>query len=145
MQAYRGYETIYVLKPEIPDPDIEKINTRINGIIEKENGKVLKFENWGKRKLAYEIEKQSKGAYMYYLYLGGNTIVAEVERNLRMLDTVIRYNTVMISRELDPDNVPPELLNGPRPEGVAGATMPSEKSDDDRPMPRMDDDDRDMK
>jgi ribosomal protein S6 len=57
-------------------------------------GKILKVDNWGKRRLAYEVAKERKGIYLYWLYLAQPGVVEETERNLRMLDSVIRYLTV---------------------------------------------------
>jgi small subunit ribosomal protein S6 len=59
-------------------------------------------DNWGKRKLAYEIKKELKGIYLFWQYLGSSQVVTEFERNMRMLDPVIRYMTVMAARDIDP-------------------------------------------
>ena len=69
-------------------------------------GKVLTVDNWGKRKLAYEIAKQLKGIYLYWQYLGTAGLVEELERNLRMLDSVIRYHTIKLDSNVDPNARP---------------------------------------
>ena len=98
----REYETIYILKPDTIADQVGEVNTRVKGIIEDGGGKILKLDNWGKRRLAYEIQKERKGVYLYWQYLGGPEIVAEFERNLRMLDPVIRYMTVRLDENVDP-------------------------------------------
>jgi small subunit ribosomal protein S6 len=63
---------------------------------------MLKVENWGRRKLAYEVKKQLKGVYVFFNYLGGAGLVDEVERNLHLTDTVIRYYSVKAAENVDP-------------------------------------------
>ena len=64
-------------------------------------GKVIKIDNWGKRRLAYEVAKERKGIYLYWQYLAQPGVVEETERNLRMLDSVIRYLTVKVDTDID--------------------------------------------
>jgi small subunit ribosomal protein S6 len=105
----REYETIYILRPDAATEQIHDVNTRIRKIIEESGGSLIRVDNWGKRKLAYEINKQLKGIYLYWLYLGGAELVAEIERNLRMLDLVIRYYTVKIDETVDPAARPSQM------------------------------------
>ena len=68
-------------------------------------GKVVNVDNWGKRKLAYEVKKQLKGIFLYWQYLGETDLVAEVERNMRMMDPVIRYMTINTKNNVKVDEV----------------------------------------
>ena len=121
----REYETIFILRPETNQEGITQVNTRVRGIIDGLGGRPLKLDNWGKRKLAYEIKKQLKGIYMYWRFLGSTGLVEEIERNLRMIDSVIRYYTVKVDEDVVPDT---------RPVGVddesfakAASTVPDEE------------------
>ena len=76
----REYETIYILRPESTTDVIGQVNTKARSVIEAGGGKLLKVENWGKRKLAYEVQKQMKGIYLFFSYLGAAGLVEEVER-----------------------------------------------------------------
>jgi small subunit ribosomal protein S6 len=105
----REYETVFILRADATTDNIQEVNTRIRKIIEDATGKVIRVDNWGKRKLAYEIEKQLKGIYMYWLYLGSTGLVAEVERNLRMLDLVVRYSTVRVDENVNPEARPSQM------------------------------------
>ena len=105
----REYETIYILRPNTPNEQVAEINTRVKGIIESMTGKVLKVDNWGKRRLAYEVAKERKGIYLYWLYLANPGVVEEIERNLRMLDLVIRYLTVKVDENIDVAARPSEI------------------------------------
>ncbi len=105
----REYETIYILRPNTSNEQVAEVNTRVKGIIEGMGGKILKVDNWGKRRLAYEVAKERKGIYLYWLYLASPGVVEETERNLRMLDSVIRYLTVKVDENIDVAARPTEI------------------------------------
>ena len=105
----REYETIYILRPNTPNEGVAEVNTRIKGIIENMGGKIIKIDNWGKRRLAYEVAKERKGIYLYWQYLAQPGVVEETERNLRMLDSVIRYLTVKVDSDIDVAARPSEI------------------------------------
>jgi len=98
----REYETIYILKPDVTNEVIGATNTKIRGVVEAGGGTLLKIENWGRRKLAYEVKKQLKGIYIFFRYLGSPGLVEEVERNLHLTDSVIRQYSVKIGENVDP-------------------------------------------
>lgn len=105
----REYETIYILRPNTPNDGVAEVNTRIRGVIEGMGGKIIKVDNWGKRRLAYEVAKERKGIYLYWQYLAQPGVVEETERNLRMLDSVIRYLTTKVDENIDVGARPSEL------------------------------------
>ena len=98
----REYETIFILRPETNQDGITLVNQRVRSVIDQAGGRVLKLDNWGKRKLAYEVKKQLKGIYLFFSYLGTAGLLEEVERNLRLTDSVIRYYSVKIAENVDP-------------------------------------------
>lgn len=97
----REYETIYILRPELTDEGIEKLNGRVKEVLDRGEARLLRHEVWGKKKLAYEVKKNQKGVFVFVQYLAGNAMVAELERNLRMWDDVIKYQTVKLADEVD--------------------------------------------
>lgn len=97
----REYETIYILRPGTTNEGVAEVNLRVRGIIENMGGKILKVDNWGKRRLAYEIEKERKGIYLHWSYLATRGVVDEIERNMRMLDSVIRYMSVKVDANIE--------------------------------------------
>ncbi len=105
----REYETTYILRPNTTNEGVAEVNTRVRGIIEGMGGKIIKIDNWGKRRLAYEVAKERKGIYLYWQYLAQPGVVEETERNLRMLDVVIRYLTVKIDEDVDVEARPSEI------------------------------------
>ena len=99
------YETIFILRADIDSDASEKAISRATTAIEQAGGILLKLESWGKRRLAFPIGKQRKGFYIYIRYLGYRGLVAEIERNMRMLDTVMRYMTVQLRKDVDPKSI----------------------------------------
>lgn len=97
----REYETIYVLKPDVSKENAERIANRVVEVVGREGGKLTQVENWGRRQLAYPIAKQRRGYYVCLKYVGGGGLVSELERNFRLLDDVIRYQTVKTQDEID--------------------------------------------
>lgn len=97
----KEYETIYILRPDVDADVAEKVQARVGEVMEKERGRLVKVEAWGRRKLAYPVAKQRRGVYVYVRYLGGGTLVAELERNLKLQDTVLKFQTVMLRDQVD--------------------------------------------
>ena len=101
----REYETIYILRPDIDADTAERIGARVADVVSRESGRLTKVESWGRRRLAYDIGKQRRGVYMYLKYLGGEKVVSEVERNLRLSDGVLKYQTVLVRSDIEAGTV----------------------------------------
>jgi len=101
----REYETIYILRPDVARESQEKIAQRMGEAVAREGGKLTTIENWGRRQLAYAVKKAKRGVYVYVKYVGGGAAVSEVERNLRMLDDVLKYQTVQVRDDVDAGTV----------------------------------------
>lgn len=97
----KEYETIYILRSDVDAESAERVQSRVGDAIEREQGKIVKVEAWGRRRLAYPIGKQRRGVYVYVKYVGGGGLVAEVERNLKLQDAVMKFMTVQTSDEVD--------------------------------------------
>jgi small subunit ribosomal protein S6 len=97
----REYETIFLIRPDLAEDLVDKIVERMRGIVHRDGGKVIKVENWGKKKTAYEVKKNYRAIYVRFLYLGTTKQVAEFERNLRMTDDVLKYQSVKIADDVD--------------------------------------------
>jgi small subunit ribosomal protein S6 len=97
----REYETIYILRSDVDAETAERVQQRVADAVEREHGKLVKVEVWGRRKLAYPVRKQRKGVYVYIKYVGGGGLVAEIERNLKLQDSVIKFVTVQTSDAVD--------------------------------------------
>ncbi len=99
----REYETIYLLRAETPDDQVEEIKERLRGVVSREGGKVIRFTNQGKRKTAFPVAKNAKALYVHCLYVGRPGLVQELERNLKMIDSVTKFQSVKIAEDVDFD------------------------------------------
>ncbi|MDD9935295.1 MAG: 30S ribosomal protein S6 [Myxococcales bacterium] len=97
----REYELVYILKGTATAAAAEKVAERIRDVVGSRNGKLLRVDNWGRRRLAYPIAKSTRGVFVYLRLVGWNDLVAELERNLRLLDDVVRFQTVLINERVD--------------------------------------------
>ncbi len=97
----REYETIYILKPDIDAEGAERVGSRLAEVVGRESGQLTKVETWGRRKLAYTIAKHRRGVYVYLKYLGTGRVVSEIERNLRLFDGVLKYQTVLVRSDVE--------------------------------------------
>lgn len=99
----REYETIYLLRADTPDDQVDDIKERLRAMVSREGGKVIRFTNQGKRKTAFPVAKNQKALFMHCLYLGNPGLVAEFERNLKMIDQVTKFQSVKLADGVDPD------------------------------------------
>ena len=100
MSTNRQYELVYVLTPESSDEQIAEMHTQIEQIVQRFNGTLDKTENWGRRKLAYEIGHAREGTYVIETISGGGEMMKEIDRRLRVTDTIIRHLTVRVDDDL---------------------------------------------
>ena len=100
----REYETLFLVKPDLPDDQVDKIKDRVRGIVGRDGGKMIRFTVWGKKKTAYTVAKQNRAIFVHAHYLGGSALVAEVERNLRIIDEVTRYMSKRLADDIDPSS-----------------------------------------
>jgi small subunit ribosomal protein S6 len=90
----RTYEIMFIVNPNAPEEEVDKINSQVEGIITSGGGTVEKIEKMGKRRLAYEVDKHREGYYVLFVITANGDIVKECERRLRVIDAVIKYITV---------------------------------------------------
>jgi len=98
---FKEYETIYVLRSDVDADTAEKVQARVAEVVGRDSGKLVKVEAWGRRKLAYPVAKQKRGVYMYVKYVGRGGLVQELERNLKLQDTVLKFQTIQTNDEVD--------------------------------------------
>ena len=99
----RKYETFFIIDPELPDETNSVVDSKIQSIVAANGGEVLTYVPWGKRKLAYAIGKRTRGLYVLMEYAGGPQLVAELERNLRIDERVLKFITVLLDDRFDPE------------------------------------------
>jgi small subunit ribosomal protein S6 len=96
----REYETTFIVQPEISDEGREALCQKLDSTLEKQGSVRLLLDDAGKRKLAYEIQKFQKGHYLTLLYLDNGKAVKEIERLLRLEESVLRFLTVQVNDEV---------------------------------------------
>ena len=90
----KRYEVIAIVKSDLPDDDITSLIERIEKIITKRKGLIVKIDKWGKRRLAYEINKQKDGYYFFIDLVGDGPIIDEIERNYKIDDRILKFITI---------------------------------------------------
>ncbi len=94
------YETIYVTRPDLDEAQQTRIDEKLKGIVEN-GGDLLVFEQWGKRKLAYPIRHLLQGSYQFLHYVAPASLPVELERNMNLEDSLIRFITVRLNENVD--------------------------------------------
>jgi len=95
------YETIYILKPDLTEDAVTGVSEKVTGIVNQFEGTLLDEDDWGKRKLAYPISRNSRGHYVRFHYVGPTDLIAELERQLRYDDNLLRFLTVKMNYDVD--------------------------------------------
>jgi small subunit ribosomal protein S6 len=100
MSTSRQYELVYIVTPDASEQEVADLHTQIEQIIQRFNGTLDKTENWGRRKLAYEIGHHREGTYVVETITGSGELMKEIDRRLRVIDHVIRHLVVRVDEEL---------------------------------------------
>lgn len=95
------YETLYIVNPDLSTEAYQQVLGKFNGLVETNRGVIIKVDEWGSRPLAYPVRKFEKGVFVLLQYCGGPGITNVLERDLRLDDRVIKYQTVKISDHAD--------------------------------------------
>lgn len=109
MASSKYYETLYLVRPDLTEDELNKIQERLRGIIGNHGGEILKSEKWAERNIAYNIGNYSKGVYYILLYTALPSVVAEIEKNLRLLKSdALRFATIKVKKEMALKSVRPK-------------------------------------
>jgi small subunit ribosomal protein S6 len=100
MSQTRQYELVYIVAPETGEQEVADLHTQVEQIIQRFTGTLDKTENWGRRKLAYEIGHHREGTYVVETITGSGELMKEIDRRLRVTDLVIRHLVVRVDEEL---------------------------------------------
>lgn len=90
----RHYETAFLITPKLDEDETEKLIQKMADIVAKKKGKMIKIDKWGKKKLAYPVEKHNEAFYVFFQYEGEPDIPSELERRFRQTESVLRYLTL---------------------------------------------------
>jgi small subunit ribosomal protein S6 len=95
----RKYELVYIVSPDASDDQVTDLHTQVDAIVQRMGAQLEKTENWGRRKLAYEIGRHKEGTYVLELIIGNGDVMKEIDRRLKVSDLVIRHLVVRIDEE----------------------------------------------
>ncbi len=100
MSQTRQYELVYIVSPDASEQAVADLHTQVEEIVTRFKGTLDKTENWGRRKLAYEIGHAREGTYVVETISGTGELMKEIDRRLRVTDTIIRHLTVRVDDDL---------------------------------------------
>ena len=100
MAAQKQYELVYIASPDATEDQLTELQSLVEGIITKANGTIDKADVWGRRRLAYQIGRHKEGHYVVLLFSCAGELVKELDRRLKVNDTIIRHLTVRIDEDL---------------------------------------------
>jgi len=97
--ADRQYELVYILPPETAEQQATELHQQVESIVSRMNGAIEKTENWGRKRLAYEIGRNKEGIYVLEVINGSGELMKELDRRLRVMDQVVRHMVVRVDEE----------------------------------------------
>jgi small subunit ribosomal protein S6 len=98
----RQYETAFLITPKLEEEETEKLIEKMAEVVKKKKGKMVNIEKWGKRRLAYPIDKLDEAVYVFFHYEGDPDIPHELQRRFRQTETIIRYLTLKKEEQSKP-------------------------------------------
>jgi small subunit ribosomal protein S6 len=119
--ADRRYETLVLIHPDAGEPGAKEIAERIKKLIEDQGGTVSQVQEWGVRDLAYLIAKQRRAFYVLFEYRATSKALLEIERNLKLMDRVLRFGSVRQAENAPPAPPRPAPRRTEREEEFEGA------------------------
>ncbi len=125
----RRYELMLVFRPDAPDERTQAVVERITRMIVADGGQVVKVQPWGRRRLAYAIDRNREGQYHIVVFEAPATSIAEVERSLLITEEVLRHLVVRIERPVR------STRRGEPADAGEGEQLPPPPSDDEEPRP----------
>jgi small subunit ribosomal protein S6 len=96
------YESLFIIRPSVSDEETNALIEKMKSVADKTGAQFIKAENWGRKKLAYEVRRERKGTYAYFYFKAPNHTVGELERAYRLEDNIIKFLTVRLDKELVP-------------------------------------------
>ena len=117
----RKYEAVFISDPDLQDQVRSDLFTKVRNIITKEKGILLNFDDWGNKKLAYEIKKKFRGHYVCITYGGTGDLVKELERNFRLSDGIMKFMTILLSADVTAESLEQEVAEAAKAAEAAEA------------------------
>ena len=97
--ATRQYELVYIVPPETTEQQVTELHEQLEGIVSRLHGTIERTENWGRKRLAYDIGHHKEGVYVLEVINGSGELMKEMDRRLRVIDIVVRHMIVRVDEE----------------------------------------------
>ncbi len=97
--ADRQYELVYILPPDTTEQQATELHQQIEAVVSRMHGQIERTDNWGRRRLAYEIAHQKEGVYVLEVINGSGELMKELDRRLKVIDQVVRHMIVRVDEE----------------------------------------------
>ena len=132
----KRYETLFIVQVDLPDDELNSLIERYGTIVTSFKGVIVKIEKWGKRKLAYEIKKQTNGFYVLIDFVGNRAVIEELERNFKIDDKILKFMTIMKDETADLAKIEKEKqeeirIEAPHSAIAAASQSPANKTESD--------------
>ena len=138
----RRYETIVIVDPDLGEEQRGPVFDKIRELIPQKGGLLVEVDEWGGRKLAYEIRKKQRGYYARIDFCGGGELVSEMERQFRIDDRVMKYMTILLDEDADMERIQEAMMQSQAeaesetsPAAEEGAAAQAEPAVEETPAP----------
>lgn len=101
----RYYETLYLIKPDLPEDEYKDVLTKFNQLIEKNKGVIVRTEEWGKKTLAYTVKKFDKGFYVLLNFCGEADLISELSNSFGLDERILKFQTIKLKDHADPEEL----------------------------------------
>ena len=123
----RKYETVIIIDPDLAAEGRDSFFEKLNDLIPQQGGFLVMLDDWGAKKLAYEIKKKTRGYYVRLEYCGMGPLVDEMERLFRIDDRILKYMTVLLEKDADVESIKEEIAQAKAQKEQAD--LPKEQTD----------------
>jgi small subunit ribosomal protein S6 len=120
----RKYENLFMVDSDLTDDAVASVEEKLKGIITGNDGMMLKWEPWGKRKLAYPVKRRTRANYILIEFAGGAGLVSELERNMRYDERILKFLTVKLEDRFDASAATEPAESAPAEEPAAASETP---------------------
>jgi small subunit ribosomal protein S6 len=131
----RRYETIFIADNDLSEENRSPIFEKLKDLIHQHSGLLVMVDEWGSKKLAYEIKNKARGYYVRLDYCGSGILVNEIERFFRIDDRILKYMTVLLDKDVDIEAVKEEIARAKEIQTDATESSDAESNAAGKPEP----------
>jgi len=139
----RRYETVFIVDPDVSEDDRKQRFDKVIELITTMKGAIIEMDDWGAKRMAYEIRKKTRGHYMRMDYCGTGELVAEMERTFRIDDKILKFMTIILQDNADPEKIKVELAETRAKKAAEEASRAEAAKNEEKKFASDDDDDDD--